>query len=166
MENHICQPHILEFQLNVSGVGQGTKQRGSWTRMELAHVWRFHQMASRCKKWLYMAKVRTTLLYPVSPWASLPHGQQHLIQMIQNKALNFIEGYRWDEFKLPDSHQWPTLGTVLHNQNCRILDTLRLSHQQLVEQYQREGLLRRLHFRNVFQSSYCQHLRQRITAPL
>ena len=44
---------------------------------------------------LYLALVRSRLVNPVAPWAAMQPKHIYLLQVIQNKAMDFIGGFRW-----------------------------------------------------------------------
>lgn len=122
---------------------------------ELTSLQRFAQMSSRAKRWIYMAKIRPKILYPVSPWASMKPRELLTLQKIQNKALNFIGGYQWNQFITArtkhEDQRLPTIGKVLHAQNSRIWNKIRLSNNEKYELW--DGRNGRLRDNRVFYSS-------------
>ena len=86
---------FLGFPLNRQGVFPAARKVAASGRHSLANIARLSSLSENRKRMLYLALVRSRLVYPVSPWAAMRPNQLYTLQVIQNKAMDFIGNYRW-----------------------------------------------------------------------
>ena len=128
---------ILGLQLSKHGYTNHITARCSMARAQLIRIKRFQQLNTNTKRKLYLALVRSVLIYPTIPLHTLSHTAMSRLQSVQNKALNYITNLTWQDFQTSEyKHHLadlPTINTVLHNQATKIWNTLELIAPDIVE---------------------------------
>lgn len=99
-------------------------------KQQLTKILRFHNLSIKNKTKLYLALVRSTLLYPPIPLHTLKNSPMLKLQRIQNRALRFIYNTHWTDFisssTLHTRSLLPPINIVLHNQAKKIWETLEI----------------------------------------
>ena len=111
---------VLGLDISTHGISHQTKKRKMIASRNLDSILRFRNLSSSCKIKLYKSLVQSALTYPTVPLnASYKTGFIDL-QRVQNRALRFITGTRWNDFRTSES---------LH-QECNILPINQTIHKQ------------------------------------
>ena len=91
------QGRFLGLQLRATGLHHSAVERAKIAHAKLGALQRFKNLSSQKKRTLYMAQIRSYMLYPCVPWEAVGSRQQASLQTVQNHAANFIGGYDWRE---------------------------------------------------------------------
>ncbi|KAF2359235.1 hypothetical protein FHG87_010013 [Trinorchestia longiramus] len=106
-------------------------------RQRSAHsrLYRFKHMHPDTKRKLYLAYVRSVLIYPAIPLHTLSPSSISKLQSVQNKATRLITNAEWHDFntsaQLHRQTKLAPINTLLHEHAKRIWTNIEHMHPQL-----------------------------------
>ncbi|KAF2344965.1 Reverse transcriptase domain [Trinorchestia longiramus] len=89
---------VLGLHLSSQGYTSHITQRKAKAQNNLSRLYRFKHMHPDTKRKLYLAYVRSALIYPPIPLHTLPPSSISKLQSVQNKATRFITNAEWHDF--------------------------------------------------------------------
>ena len=109
---------ILGLQIGRTGYSSHVRARAGQARRALTTLYRFRSIDTKIKTHIIKTKILPILTYPPTPLHALSHTAISKLQKIQNAALRFALGVRWDDFRtnksLHEEADIPPLNTRLH----------------------------------------------------
>lgn len=148
---------FLGFRILEAGTPRAAKIRALAAREGLQKLRRFRFMTPKAKRKLYLSKIRTAMTYPICPWAGLTAREMLPLQTIQNKALNFIGNYQWQDMVRArtkhQEHKVTPLSLFIKGQNRRIWAKLQIISEDQVASWREQGIRRAPRFKRKFRSS-------------
>ncbi|KAF2361274.1 hypothetical protein FHG87_007967 [Trinorchestia longiramus] len=109
-----------------------------WTQdaqNNLSRLYRFKHMHPDTKRKLYLAYVRSALIYPAIPLHTLSPSSISKLQSVQNKATRFITNAEWHDFntsaQLHRQTKLTPINTLLHEHAKKIWTNIEQMHPQL-----------------------------------
>ncbi|KAF2345389.1 Reverse transcriptase domain [Trinorchestia longiramus] len=89
---------VLGLHFSSQGYTSHITQRKAIAQNNLSRLYRFKYMHPDTKRKLYLAYVRSALIYPVIPLHTLSPTSISKLQCVQNKATQFITNAEWHDF--------------------------------------------------------------------
>jgi hypothetical protein len=119
---------MLGLKITKQGFLSHVTDRVTSARRELGSLYRFKDLSPHNKRKLYLALVRSKLVYPIVPLHTLSFTQLRKLQVVQNRAARFINNIRYPDIVsnriANDRAELTPLNTVLHKQANRIWEKL------------------------------------------
>lgn len=129
---------VLGLQITTHGYSAQITARQNIARNNLQKLYRFVNLPPRLKHRLYMAFVRSSLIYPTIPLHTLSRSAISKLQKVQNRALRFITNTHWYDFitsqTLHERCNIPTINTVLHEHARYIWRKMEIYEPELFNQ--------------------------------
>ena len=139
------RPNGTLLGLSISGSGYSSHVTGRVNRgrSALAMLYRFRELSQDIKLHLVKAMVLPVLIYPPIPLHALSKTAKKRLQRVQNAALRFALGTRWDEFRTTESlHEEAGIPAI----NIRLFQQASLVWQRMAdEDWDQYRALRDLH---------------------
>ena len=115
---------LLSLSVSSRGYTAHVSQRVSRTKAALTKLYRFRDLATGLKLHLTKALVLPIFTDPPVPLHVLSKTATSRLQKVQNSALRFAFGTRWDEFtslaSLHEAASIPTLNVRLHEMAAKV----------------------------------------------
>ncbi|KAF2343873.1 hypothetical protein FHG87_025371, partial [Trinorchestia longiramus] len=125
---------VLGLHLGSQGYTSHITQRKAIAQNNLSRLYRFRYMHTETKRKLYLAYVRSALIYPVIPLHTLSPSSISKLQRVQNKATRFITNAEWHDFntsaQLHRQTKLAPINTLLHEHAKRIWTNIKNMHPQ------------------------------------
>lgn len=125
---HSKEGKVLGLKITPTGFATHARYRQQIAKVQLAKLKRFRNLSQNNKRNLYIALVRSKLLYPIIPLHIMSRTQIIKMQRIQNEATRFITNtFLSDRIRSEDLHtiaELEPINKVLHNQANRIWKTI------------------------------------------
>ena len=129
---------MLGLTINTRGTHTHVKQRIARARVALAKLQRFSRCHPRTKIKLYKTTVRPILEYPPIPLVAMSHSQTLKMQIIQNRALRWVENifypFTLNTEQLHILHNIQPINVRIHTLASRTWDRIRQSEDPIYEQ--------------------------------
>ena len=120
---------VLGLSLTTYGISHQIKKRKAMASTNLDKILRFRNLPRNCKVRLYRALVQSSLTYPTVPLNVSCKSNMLALQRVQNRALRFITGAKWYEYRTAESlHQETNLvpvNQVIYNQARKTWESIR-----------------------------------------
>lgn len=129
---------ILGLNISKFGITQQVNQRVAIAKSNLNKLYRFKHLSPKLKKLLYIATVRSALIYPTIPLHTLAKTPMQKLQRVQNRAVRFITNTSLlDRITSETLHHRCNLSpvnTILHDQAQKIWQDIQINHPELYNQ--------------------------------
>ena len=134
---------ILGLSVSTRGYTSHVTTRVCKARAALATLYRFRSLDTKIKLHLIKALIIPILLYPPIPTHALSRNAISRLQRVQNSALRFALGTRWDDFRTSESlHEEASIPAI----NIRLHDLAYSTWQRMAEEgWDQFRLIQELH---------------------
>ncbi|KAF2345094.1 hypothetical protein FHG87_024150, partial [Trinorchestia longiramus] len=126
---------VLGLHLSSQGYTSHITQRKAIAQNNLSRLYRFKHMHPDTKRKLYLAYVRSALIYPAIPLHTLSPSSISKLQSVQNKATRSITNAEWHDFdtsaQLHRQTKLTPINTLLHEHAKKIWTNIEQMHPQL-----------------------------------
>ena len=122
--NYTNKTKILGMTYSTHGMSPQVEIRKTMAMKTLTRIQRFRNLSEKNKRKLYLTIVRPQLLYPIIPLNTISKTAHKKLQIVQNKALRFIENTTLKD-RIPSTtlharNKLPTINTYLHRRAINV----------------------------------------------
>lgn len=119
---------LLGLSISTTGYTSHVSQRVAKAKSALTRLYRFRDLTTGLKLHLIKALILPILTYPPIPLHALSKTAISKLQRVQNNALRFAFGTRWDDFvtsaALHEAASLPALNVRLHDMAARVWEQM------------------------------------------